>query len=411
MFFLYGYGGTGKTHIWLTLTYALRSQKHIVLTVASSGITSLLLLGGRIANSKFKIPVPTFDNSVCNIHQETELTELLKQTKLIIWDEAPMAHNFCFKALDKSFCDIMGTTYGSILFGGKVVVFGGDFRQILLVVLRGCRLDIVHATINASYLWHQCTVLTLTKNMRLQNHDNESDIKQFSEWIQKMGNGKLSEPNDGSTEIDIPKELLILDYDNPIDVIVCSTYRNLQQHYKNEQFLQFDMSDANDNEACNILTPEFLNSLSTLGLPNHKIKLKVSTPIMLLRNLDQSEGLCNGTRLVITKMANHVLEAKIMSGKNIRNITYIPILSMSPSQSPWPFMLIRRQFPLIVSYAVTINKSQGQSLESVGLYLSRPISSHGQLGSLKRVKSVSVARAQRYLLYGDDGSVAGSKSA
>ncbi|OIW15606.1 hypothetical protein TanjilG_08182 [Lupinus angustifolius] len=122
MFFLYGYyGGTGKTHMWRTLTYALRSQKHIVLTVAASGIASLLLPGSRTTHSKFKIPVPTFDNSVCNIHQGTELAELLKKTKLIIWDEAPMSHKFCFEALDKSLCDIMGTTNGSILFGGKVV--------------------------------------------------------------------------------------------------------------------------------------------------------------------------------------------------------------------------------------------------------------------------------------------------
>ncbi|KAF1864982.1 hypothetical protein Lal_00004355 [Lupinus albus] len=126
------------------------------------------------------------------------------------------------------------------------------------------------------------------------------------------------------------------------------------------------MSDANESEAFNILTPEFLNSLSIFGLPNHKIKLKVDTPIMLLRNLDQSDRLCNGTRLVVTKMANHVLEAKIMSGKNIGNVTYIPRLSMSPSQCPWPFTLIRRQFPIIVSYVMTTNKSQGQSLESVG---------------------------------------------
>ncbi|XP_019434840.1 PREDICTED: ATP-dependent DNA helicase PIF1-like [Lupinus angustifolius] len=412
MFFLYGYGGTRKTHMWRTLTYALRSQKHIVLTVASSGIASLLLPRGRTTHSKFKIPIPTFDNSVYNIHHGTELVELLKQTKLIIWDEAPMAHKFCFEALDKSLCDFMGTKNGSILFGGKVVVFGGDFRQILPVVPRGCRSDIVHATINASYLWHQCTVLTLTKNMCLQNHDNESDIKQFSEWILKMGNGKLSEPNDGSAEIDIPEELLIVDYDNPIDAIVSRTYPNLQEHYKDEQFLQCDekeylssdevvMSDANDNEAFNILTPEFLNSFSTSGLPNQVIKLKVGTPIMLLRNLDQPEGLCNGTRLVVTKMANHVLEAKIMSGKNIGNITYIPKLSMSQSQSPWPFMLIRRQFPIIVSYAMTMNKSQGQSLESVGLYLPRPVFSHGQLYiSVSRVQS---KKGLKILIHDKDG--------
>ncbi|KAF1883812.1 hypothetical protein Lal_00012730 [Lupinus albus] len=99
MFFLYGYGGISKTHIWRTLTYALRSQKQIVLTVTSSGIASLLLRGGRTTHSKFKIPIPSLGNSICNIHQGSELAGLLKQTKLIIWDEAPMSHKFCFEEL------------------------------------------------------------------------------------------------------------------------------------------------------------------------------------------------------------------------------------------------------------------------------------------------------------------------
>jgi ATP-dependent DNA helicase PIF1 len=63
------------------------------------------------------------------------------------------------------------------------------------------------------------------------------------------------------------------------------------------------------------MTPEFLNSLRTSGLPNHQIKLKIGTPIMLMRNLDQAEGVCNGTRMIVTKMADHVLEAVIMSEK------------------------------------------------------------------------------------------------
>ncbi|KAL5133594.1 ATP-dependent DNA helicase PIF1 [Glycine soja] len=90
IYFLYGYGGTGKTFVWTTLSSGIRSNGGIVCTIASSGIASLLLPGGRTAHSKFAIPVPATENSTCNIHQGSELAELLKVTKLIVWDEAPM---------------------------------------------------------------------------------------------------------------------------------------------------------------------------------------------------------------------------------------------------------------------------------------------------------------------------------
>jgi ATP-dependent DNA helicase PIF1 len=140
-----------------------------------------------------------------------------------------------------------------------------------------------------------------------------------------------------------------------------------------------DRSDVNDCEIFETLTPEFLNSLRTSGLPNHKITLKVGTPIMLMRNLEQADGLCNGSRLIVTKLGDHVIEAKMMSGKNIGTKVGIPRLALSPSQSPWPFKLRRLQFPIIVSYAMTINKSQGQSLDYVGLYLPKEAFNYGQL--------------------------------
>jgi ATP-dependent DNA helicase PIF1 len=239
VFFLHGYGGTGKTFMWRTLASSLRSKGQIVLTVASSGIASLLLPGGRTAHSKFKIPVPTLDNATCGIEHDDDRAGLLKQTKLIIWDEAPMAHRFTFEALERTLRDVMSSYKNSdTIFGGKVIVFGGDFRQILLVVPRGSRSDIVHASINASKIWNHCKVLTLTQNMRLKKNGNNDEVSKFSEWLLKLGEGKLSLPNDGYADVEIPPELLIVDYTEPIQAIVESSYPNLIEFYKDQSFLQ-----------------------------------------------------------------------------------------------------------------------------------------------------------------------------
>ncbi|KAL6509693.1 hypothetical protein OROGR_023003 [Orobanche gracilis] len=172
VFFLYGYGGTGKTFIWKILCSKLRGRGDIVLPVASSGFASLLLPRGRTAHSRFSIPLDVHEESFCpRLSPETDLSELLKRTKLIIWDEAHMTNKHCFEALDRSLKDIIRSPSGQssqMSFGGLLVVFGGDFRQILPLVQMGSRYDIVHATITSSKIWESCEVLQLTRNMRLQ---------------------------------------------------------------------------------------------------------------------------------------------------------------------------------------------------------------------------------------------------
>jgi ATP-dependent DNA helicase PIF1 len=124
---------------------------------------------------------------------------------------------------------------------------------------------------------------------------------------------------------------------------------------------------------------EFLNTLRFSGIANHELQLKMGMPILLLRNFNQSIRLCNGTRLIVKRLGQRVIEAEIITGNNVGKRVFIPHIIMSPSGTNWPFVLCRRQFPVRVAFAITINKSQGQTFNNVGVYLPSPIYSHGQL--------------------------------
>jgi hypothetical protein len=109
------------------------SQGEIVLCVASSGIASLLLIGGRNSHSIFKIPIEIHDSSTCAIPRNSDLAELIRSTDLVIWDEAPMQHHHIHEAVDRTFQNIHRSDKP---FGGLTIVFGGDFKQILPVIVK-----------------------------------------------------------------------------------------------------------------------------------------------------------------------------------------------------------------------------------------------------------------------------------
>ena len=129
-----GNAGIGKTFIYNTIATKLRSLGHIVVIVASSGIASLLLVGGRTAHSTFRIPLDVLESSICGFTKQSMHAELFKSTKLIIWDEVPMQHRHCVEAVDRTLQDIYDNERP---FGGITVVLGGDFRQILPVIPKG----------------------------------------------------------------------------------------------------------------------------------------------------------------------------------------------------------------------------------------------------------------------------------
>ncbi|XP_047942713.1 uncharacterized protein LOC125189482 [Salvia hispanica] len=258
----------------------------IVLNVASSGIASLLLPGGRTTHSWFKIPINVTEDSFCSL--DRSLRDLRR-------------------------CTNQRNSY--LPFGGITVVFGSDFRQILPVIPKGSRQDVVN----------------------------------------DIGDGVAGDCTDGYGKVVIRRDLLLECTTDPLQCIVSSTYPTFGQNVEDSSYLenwailaptlevvemvnQYMMShncsqehtylsadsvvgsDSRPGLFEEVHTPELLNGVRCSGLPNHELHLKIGTPVMLLRNIDYDSGLCNGTRLIITRLGSHVLEAKVLGGRCTWNL-------------------------------------------------------------------------------------------
>ncbi|XP_071740458.1 ATP-dependent DNA helicase PIF1-like [Rutidosis leptorrhynchoides] len=327
-FFLYGPGGTGKTFVYNTILAKLRSERMIVLAVASSGIASLLLPGGRTAHSRFVIPLELMENSTCGIKQNTHLAALMQEVRLIIWDEAPMTQRFAFEALDKTLKDILGAKDDDNrlkLFGGMPMLLGGDFRQILPIIPKGKRQEVVHACINRSDLWQHCQLHTLSRVMRVNEYNAEGQLdtrkQEFNEWVLKIGEGKVpAQCKDGEDEptwVRIPPKFIIKSKKIEIESIVDAIFPDFTLHQDDEEYLRerailtprnddanainkhmfrklngVSMTFKSSDEICKGSTDnieqhyaypvEFLNKLNFPDVPPHKLKLKIGQPVMLL---------------------------------------------------------------------------------------------------------------------------------
>nr|XP_016442786.1 PREDICTED: uncharacterized protein LOC107768197 [Nicotiana tabacum] len=120
--------GTGKTFLYCALLTNVRSRGMIALATATSGVAVAILPGGRTTHSRYGIPLQTNDTTITKMSKQSAATKLIGQAKLIIWDKAPMTKRQTIETVDRSFRDIMDV---NVPFGGKVMVFGGDFRQVL----------------------------------------------------------------------------------------------------------------------------------------------------------------------------------------------------------------------------------------------------------------------------------------
>jgi ATP-dependent DNA helicase PIF1 len=284
--------------------------------------------------------------------------------------------------------------------GGLTLILAGDFRQTLPVIPRGTKADEIKACLKSSYLWKNVQLLKLSTNMRARLN-GDKDSAEFAAKLLHLGEGRVK--CDGERLISMAPVSIIVE---SIDQLKEVVFPNIEEHFQNPKWLcerailapknsqvnkiNYDLLQTLPGEgiiyksidtvpdvsqAVNYPT-EFLNSLEPPGVPPHRLELKVGAPIMLLRNMDPPK-LCNGTRLVVKKMMPHLLEATIISGSAQGEQVFIPRIPIIPTDMPFEFK--RLQFPIKHSFAMTINKSQGQTLKVVGLQLQEPCFSHGQL--------------------------------
>lgn len=245
-----------------------------------------------------------------------------------------MAKKKLIETFDLLLRDLMGI---NTLFGGKVVVFGGDFRQTLPVVKSGAKEYFISECLLNSHIWNNLEKIRLVENMRAR------DDPMFCEYLLRIGEGK--EHANELNKIEIPSSLLIpfTNEKESLNTLFKNIYPNLELlltdtstitsrviltikndfvNELNEMFVDQFPTDAMTYIGIDVtIDPkdqsefeDFLHTLNPTSLPPYKLVLKKNCPVILPRNLNPSEGLCNGTRLICNDFKTHVISAKIATG-------------------------------------------------------------------------------------------------
>ncbi|KAI7933900.1 hypothetical protein MJO28_017414 [Puccinia striiformis f. sp. tritici] len=334
--YLDGPGGTGKTFLLNTLVDSLVvAGKHPVV-VAPTGVAALLLSGGQTAHSGLGIPIKLTLESKCKFTRENRMGQRLANTRVILWDEAVAVHKYAIEAVDRSLKKLMEDDRP---FGGKSIVFAGDFRQTLLVVKDGVYPASEHATFKSSSLWKGVKTFSLADNMHVEvglEGRNTAENLVFAQNLLAIGKGLCQQEDAARIEVPGVKVksresadkcfgLAIAHVSSGIEHCQVQAKGSLYEKYLSERCilcpLNADAPDVNgqilesmkgedikshsidwpNERASDALPEETLNKLSFAGFLEHKLKLKKGIPVVLLRNLNISEGLFNGTQLKVEK--------------------------------------------------------------------------------------------------------------
>ena len=401
-----------KNLFYRTLCNYFWAQGKIVLCVASSGIAAELLSGGQTSHFWFQILLVVNKNSTTMMTRGSHAVKLIRQATLIIWNKVPMQNKHCFEAAHQSLCDICGDK--DHMFGRLPAILRGDWAQILPVVCHGSCAAIVWKCFQHLFLWGNFRFLLLKTNMRLHANVLGHNAK-YARWLSKLSYDPTLQRNiplldyvSKTTQLDDPYEKVFPrselhnlhsspDFWQSRAILTLFNEAVLAMNMEllllfaevNYEIFSKDSADGNGNEGFEMST-ENLQQLETPGLLLSKLNLKLKAPVMLLQNIDQLSSLNNKSRLILTRIKCYNLEGQLLRGNHDGELKIILRIFLTSVKGELPFILTRQQFPVRLCFAMSINKSQGQSLDTVGLDLHLPVFYHEQLYvALSRVTDVS----------------------
>ena len=381
-----------KTFVLNTLLAKYRSQGEVALACAFSGVAALLLEGGCTVHKRFNVKPNMPKKQQFTIKRNSALAELMKLARVIVIDEAPMMDVFILNSIDETLRDILEEPNKA--FGGLPIVLAGDFRQILPVVKNTSNpYKIMEHSLKYSKLWKDVNKFRLVDNMRvklkngnpefakllievgdgtLENVDvdvktttfeqyhrlppewkMDSDAKNLDEFIDSMNMNERSDEQGNLKMVSIltPKNANM----HEINTKCIEKFPGKQINRRSIDSASLDNDDLNEYQ----IPVEVLNTLPTpSGMAPHVLELKKGCPLVILKNLNVSEGLCNGTRCILLDVSRSYLKVRLLhNGKEAA----IPRITMTDNEK-YGFTLKRHQFPVQLCFAMSINKAQVTSI-------------------------------------------------